>query len=89
MGVPVVVPDIGGPAEIIQGGITGLQFPSQAPDAHIVFAQQIVRLLKDSSLRDKLAKAGKEHVSSTFASRKFVQIQEKYIEDLCTSRQHV
>lgn len=89
MGIPVVVPDIGGPAEIVQENVTGLLFPSQAPDAQMTLAQQIVRLLKDSTLRNKLAKAGKEHIASTFASRKFVQIQEKYIENLCTSRQRV
>lgn len=87
IGVPVVAPDLGGPAEIIENEMTGLLFPSLAPDAEIQLARQITRLLKDPGLRGCLAGKGRERVMTTFASHRYVQIQEGYIEELCASRQ--
>jgi glycosyltransferase involved in cell wall biosynthesis len=81
--VPVVVPDTGGPAEIVQAEMTGLQFSSVAPDAEIQLANQIIRLLKDPDLASCLADKALEKVMTTFANRKHVQIQEQYIEQLC------
>lgn len=83
VGVPVVVPDTGGPAEIIEGEVTGLHFSSYAPDAEIRLARQVTRLLKDAALRDCLANKGRERVMTTFASQLNVKTQEEYIEQLC------
>lgn len=81
--IPVVVPDVGGPAEIVQNEITGLYFPSRAPDADVQLARQIIRLLQDAQLRSCLATKGKQHVLSTFASHHHVQVQEEIIDELC------
>jgi glycosyltransferase involved in cell wall biosynthesis len=85
LGVPVVVPETGGPAEIVEHEATGLQFSSQAPDAEIQFARQITRLLQNPGLRACLAEKARERVLATFASRRHVQVQEDYIEQLCAT----
>jgi glycosyltransferase involved in cell wall biosynthesis len=85
LNVPVVVPDVGGPAEIVQNETTGLHFPSTGSDAPVQLARQIIRLLKDKALRECLSKQANHHVLSTFASRKHVQIQEEYIDQICAS----
>jgi glycosyltransferase involved in cell wall biosynthesis len=81
--VPVVVPDTGGPAEIVVPEVTGLRFSSVAADAEIQLANQIIRLLKEPELASCLADKALEHVMTTFASQKHVTIQEQYIEQLC------
>jgi glycosyltransferase involved in cell wall biosynthesis len=83
--VPVVVPDIGGPAEIVEDEETGLYFSSQAPDAHLQLAHQVIRLLKDPDLRDCLASNAHKRIFNTFASPRHIQIQEDLIERLCLS----
>jgi glycosyltransferase involved in cell wall biosynthesis len=81
--VPVVVPDTGGPAEIVEHEVTGLHFSSVSADAEVQLAKQIIRLLRDPQLANCLADKGLERVMTTFASQKHVEIQEKYIEQLC------
>lgn len=81
--VPVVVPDTGGPAEITEDAVTGLHFASTAPDAEVLLARQLIRLLKDPALRACLADKARERVLATFANRRHVEIQEAYIEQLC------
>jgi glycosyltransferase involved in cell wall biosynthesis len=83
LNIPVVVPDTGGPAEIVEDKETGLYFASQAPDAHIQLARQVIRLLKDSDLRDCLASNARKRIFNTFASLRHIQIQEDLIERLC------
>jgi glycosyltransferase involved in cell wall biosynthesis len=83
LGVPVIVPDTGGPAEIVEDQATGLHFASLAPDAEIQLASRIIRLIEDPDLRDCLAENGRERVLTTFASQKYVRAQEEYFEQLC------
>ncbi len=83
LGVPVIAPDTGGPAEIVENEVTGLHFPSQSADAEIQLSRQIIRLLKDTDLRDCLAHKARESVFTSFASHKHVRIQEEFIEQLC------
>ncbi len=85
LGVPVIVPDAGGPAEIIEDNITGLYFSSRADDAEEQLAQRIIRVLKDPTLGDCLATNARERVMKTFASQETVHLQEKFIEQLCES----
>jgi glycosyltransferase involved in cell wall biosynthesis len=86
LGIPVLVPDTGGPAEIVQNGLSGLTFSSTAPDAQIQLASGLVRLLKDPALRSCLAEAGRKHIAATFASHTHIHIQEELIEQLCQQR---
>lgn len=85
LGIPVIVPDIGGPAEIVEDEITGLQFSSLSDNAAEQLSQQTIRLLQDPLLCSSLIKNGQEHVLSTFANLKHVRIQEDYIDELCES----
>jgi glycosyltransferase involved in cell wall biosynthesis len=83
LGVPVVVPDAGGPAEIVKHELTGLCFDSSAAEGEIGLARAVIRLLNDQELRECLADEAQKHVNTTFASRRHVEIQEKYIDRLC------
>lgn len=80
--VPVVVPDTGGPAEIVENEVTGLHFSSGAPDAEIQLAGQIIRLLRDPELSQRLSERAYERMFATYAGRKHVTIQEEYIDQL-------
>lgn len=82
MGIPVVVPDTGGPAEIVQAEETGLHFNALGLDAPAHLAQQVIRLLRDPDLRNCLAASGRKHVLETFANRRHVHIQEELIDQL-------
>jgi len=88
LGVPVIVPDTGGPAEIIENEVTGLHFSSSSPDSSGRLAQQIIRLLKNPELRDCLVDKARDRILHTFASHRHVEIQEELIDQLCsTARQ--
>ncbi len=82
--IPVVVPDTGGPAEIVQDGVTGLHFSATAEDAPQQLANQVIRLLEDAPLRKTLAQNGYEQIVNTFANHIHVEIQEDFIEQLCS-----
>lgn len=86
LNIPVVVPNTGGPAEIVEDVVTGLHFSSQAVDAPLQLAHHIIRLLEDPALRECLVNKGRERVLNTFANLSHVRIQEEYIAELCASR---
>ena len=88
VGVPVVASQAGGAAELVDGELTGLQFDSTAPDAPDQLAAQIVRLLKDLELAQRLAQAGREKAFATFASTENVWVQARYIRELCVQHQN-
>ena len=56
-GVPVVVPDEGGPAEIVQHGTSGLVYRAGDPDS---LAQRLAELLGDTDLYARLSAGGLE-----------------------------
>jgi glycosyltransferase involved in cell wall biosynthesis len=80
LGVPVIVPDAGGPAEIVENEVTGLYFPSNETGSAELLACRVIRLLEDADLRDCLANKARERVLTTFASQKHVRIQESLFE---------
>lgn len=55
-GTPVVVSNVGGLAEIVEDGRTGL---TSAPGDADLLARNILRILQDSSLSDRIAEAGR------------------------------
>lgn len=85
LSIPVVVPDTGGPAEIVQNEITGLHFNSLARDAAQQLANQIIRILTDQAFGQALAAQGYLNIQKTFANREHVRIQEDYIDQLCNT----
>lgn len=58
-GLPVVVSDADGPAEVVEQEVTGLVVPREDVDAA---AQALVRLALDPELRARMGRAGREHV---------------------------
>ena len=62
-GVPVVAPNIGGPAEIIRDGIDGLLVD---PDDVEALSRAIVGLLRDPARRGAMGAAGRERVLERF-----------------------
>ena len=56
-GLPIVASDVGGPAEILEHGRTGLLFPSRDAAA---LADQLIALVGDRGLRQRLGRAGAE-----------------------------
>jgi glycogen(starch) synthase len=54
-GLAVAASAVGGPAEILQDGITGILFPPRDASA---LARAILRLTNDAPLRDRIARAG-------------------------------
>ena len=59
----MVVTDVGGNAEAVLNGETGLVVPSQNPTA---LADAIVLLAADGGLRDRYGAAGRRRVAETF-----------------------
>jgi glycosyltransferase involved in cell wall biosynthesis len=84
MGCPVVAPEAGGSAELVEDGVTGLQFSSTSPDSDRQLAIQIIRLLEDSQLRSSLAARARKWAYRTFASLEHVRRLEIQFEQLST-----
>jgi glycosyltransferase involved in cell wall biosynthesis len=75
-GVPVVASNVGGPAEIITDGVTGLLVPPRQVDA---LAQAVNCLLDDPDLRAHLSLAGHREVEVRFEREKVInQIEAVY-----------
>jgi glycosyltransferase involved in cell wall biosynthesis len=81
--IPTVVPNTGGPAEIILPGVTGLQFDPLAVNAHQQLAQQMITLLTNPVLRKTLTDNGYKRVNASFASHDPVARHEYLYEQLC------
>jgi glycosyltransferase involved in cell wall biosynthesis len=62
-GLPVLVTRCGGPEEIVSHGETGWLVE---PQSETVFANALLMLLSDESLREKLGEAGKKAVAAKF-----------------------
>ena len=76
-GKPVVATSAGGVPEIVTDGETGLLVPPGEPAS---LAAAMRRLLVDSSLRDRLGKAGRKAAESRFDLRTHVeQVHEVYL----------
>ena len=67
---------------MVEDGVTGLLFPSTRPDSHELLAENIIRLLGDDALRQRLAVNAKERVMQTFASDMPVRQFEAHLRSL-------
>jgi glycosyltransferase involved in cell wall biosynthesis len=63
-GLPMIVTDVGGNAEAVLDGVTGLVAPPHDPQA---LATSIVRLARDPKLRQRYGSAGRERVKLQFS----------------------
>lgn len=83
-GVPVVVTDVGGNREIVASGRTGYLVP---PGDARKFADTVIRVLRDRSLRQRFGMAAQHVVASRFALRDVSsQYEQTYHEVLGPSR---
>lgn len=70
-GMPVVATDVGGNAEAVDHGITGLIVPSGQP---ALLAQALCRLLVDGSLRRSMGAAGQYRVAVCFSTESMMRL---------------
>jgi len=70
MGLPVVVTDISAIPELVQDGKTGLLVPPGQPGK---LADAIMRMLKDTELRDRVIPVAREAVIKDFDNRQLIR----------------
>jgi len=73
-GIPVVATDVGGNAEAVLSGVTGIVVPPRDPAA---MAQAMQSLIDDPSLRRKFGTQGRERARSTFSLEKCADLYER------------
>ena len=77
-GIPVVGTRHGGIPEAVEHGVTGLLSPERDPDA---LAENILALLADSALREKMGLAGRVRMIRLFELKQLAALLEKmYLE---------
>ncbi|OQX91540.1 MAG: hypothetical protein B6D58_07575 [candidate division Zixibacteria bacterium 4484_95] len=72
-GLPVVVTDCGGPAEIVENGKCGLITPKADSEE---LARSIIKLLCDKRLREQYGENGKKRAYSNFSMNNFIEKHE-------------
>jgi len=70
-GLPVVVTDADGPKEVTVEGKTGLVVPKDSVDQA---AKALEKLINDKALRDRMGRAGREHVIKNYTWDKSLDI---------------
>ncbi|HEY3973282.1 MAG TPA: glycosyltransferase [Candidatus Sulfotelmatobacter sp.] len=82
-GLPTVASRVGGNAEIIQDGRTGLLVPPQDSSA---LAQAILRLLRDPGLASSLGENGRKSVASEFSFQRMIEKTDQLYTELLRAR---
>lgn len=70
-GLPVVVSDADGPAEVTVDGVTGFVVPKDDPKAA---AERIEQLIQDAVLRQRMGDAGRQHVLDNYTWERSVDL---------------
>ncbi len=83
VGLPTVASRVGGNAEIIKDGKTGLLVPARDSSA---LAEAILRLLRDPELAAGLGKNGCEYVASEFSYRRMLENTDRLYTELLRAR---
>jgi glycosyltransferase involved in cell wall biosynthesis len=83
VGLPTVATRVGGNAEIIQDGKTGLLVP---PEDSAALAEGILRLLREPGFAASLGKNGRECVASKFSFQKMIENTDQLYTELLHSR---
>lgn len=73
LGVAVAVSDSGGPAEIVEDGVSGLHFRTGEAAS---LAAAVERLLADDALRARLAEAGRRRASMRYDRPRYIRAME-------------
>jgi glycosyltransferase involved in cell wall biosynthesis len=77
-GLPVVVSDVDGPAEVVENDATGIVVPRRNPEAA---ARAINRLLEDEDVRRAMGAAGRAHVVAEYSWRRSLDLMERAYAD--------
>jgi glycosyltransferase involved in cell wall biosynthesis len=72
--LPMVVTDVGGNAEAVKNGTTGLVVAAHSPSE---LGTAILRLVKDAALRKRMGQAARNHVEQEFSLEACVEQYEK------------
>ncbi len=78
MGVACIVTDVGGNREIVGDDNCGVFIPSKNPEA---LKDAIIKLARDSVLRQKLGKAARERITKVFTPKKYINSLEELYDD--------
>lgn len=78
-GLPMVATDVGGNREAIVEGETGFLVPPRDPEA---LADRILRLLGDRALAQRMGRAGRQRIETTFSLQRMVAETERFYERL-------
>ncbi len=82
-GVPVVATKVGGVAENVIGGVTGLLCEGAAPAE---MADEILRYAEDPSLMEKVAVAARKHVEENYSLEKAMKMTIRAYEDVLSRK---
>ena len=82
-GLPTVASRVGGNAEIIQDGKTGLLVPPESPSA---LSEALLRLLRDPGFAGNLGNHGREYVISEFSFQRMIQNTDQLYTELLRQR---
>jgi glycosyltransferase involved in cell wall biosynthesis len=82
-GLPTVASRVGGNAEIVQDGTTGLLVPPQDSSA---LADAVLRLMRNSDFADNLGKNGREYVVANFSFQRMLENTDDLYTELLHSR---
>ena len=77
-GLPVVVSDVDGPAEVVEEDVTGLIVPRGDV---IASAGALMRLVDDAELRRRMGGAGRDHVVETYSWEHSLDLMEQAYRD--------
>ena len=82
-GLPTVASRVGGNAEIVQDGVTGLLVPPQDSTA---LAEGLLRLLRNPDAATSMGRAGREFVSSHFSFLRLIENTDQLYTELLRAR---
>ena len=78
-GLATVATNVGGNAEIVKDGVTGLLVPPDKPE---LLAGALLRLMRDPDLASRLGHSGREHVRNAFSFDNLVEQTEGLYSEL-------
>jgi glycosyltransferase involved in cell wall biosynthesis len=80
-GLPIVATRVGGNAEVVSDGETGLLVPARSPDQ---LAAAMLKLRGDPAAAERMARAGRQRVEQHFDARRMVGDYENLYRELCS-----
>lgn len=82
-GLPTIASRVGGNAEIVQDGVTGMLVPAEDPAA---MSNAILLLLRDPALAARIGKNGREYVAREFSFQRMIENTDQLYTELLQSR---